>query len=356
MFRASRAAPAPGLVTLLLTPLLVLALLLSADAIEPPVVDADGRGPGPTAIRQQQLRAEATMLRADQQVKRLQRQRRQHKQLLRAARREFERTVERRDRVQRRLERAATRRDRAGLVFDRAVRVRPNPRGVQVTDKPRLRRQLRKLERRTAVLTRELRQRERQLERARQQKQSRWKKVSRARIIARKAARERAEDRLGTSILAMLELSQARADRDLRLAKLTRFRRPASGRVTQPYGCTGYRTNPRRGGCAHFHDGVDIAAQRGARVRASADGYVAYVGRNPWDKGRRSYVVIIGHPGGYHSVYAHLKPRRLIRAGQRVDAGDRIGKVGITGRTTGPHVHWEVWRDGRTLDPLRARR
>ncbi len=89
----------------------------------------------------------------------------------------------------------------------------------------------------------------------------------------------------------------------------------------------------------------------GASVRASADGYVAYVGWNPWDEGRRAYVVIIGHARDLETIYAHLKPVALVRAGQHVRRGQRIGLVGLTGHTSGPHVHWEVSRDFHTMDP-----
>ena len=91
-------------------------------------------------------------------------------------------------------------------------------------------------------------------------------------------------------------------------------------------------------------------------MRASADGYVAYVGFSPWDRGARAFIVIIGHARGYSTVYAHLQPTRLVRAGQRVSAGELIGRVGLTGKTTGPHVHWEVHEDGRTVKPKRRGR
>jgi len=133
------------------------------------------------------------------------------------------------------------------------------------------------------------------------------------------------------------------------------FRKPVRGHVSQRYGCTGYRSNPKRGRC-WFHDGIDIAGPRGSKVRASADGYVAYVGRNPWDRGRRSFVVIVGHARGYETVYAHLKPVRRVKAGQRVRRGQVVGVVGMTGHTSGPHVHWEVKKHGRTVDPRRAGR
>jgi murein DD-endopeptidase MepM/ murein hydrolase activator NlpD len=99
---------------------------------------------------------------------------------------------------------------------------------------------------------------------------------------------------------------------------------------------------------------VDIATRAGTSVRASADGYVAYVGWNPWDAKRRAFVVIIGHARGIETIYGHLRPVRKVRAGQRVRRGQAIGVVGLTGHTTGPHVHWEVSRDFQTMDPLAA--
>jgi murein DD-endopeptidase MepM/ murein hydrolase activator NlpD len=91
-------------------------------------------------------------------------------------------------------------------------------------------------------------------------------------------------------------------------------------------------------------------------VRAAAAGTVAYAGWNPWDRGRRAYVVIIGHAEGIETIYAHLKPVRMVRAGERVQRGQRIGVVGLTGHTSGPHVHWEVSRDFQTMDPRHAGR
>ena len=116
---------------------------------------------------------------------------------------------------------------------------------------------------------------------------------------------------------------------------------------------TAARARPGRHGrdrCGRFHDGIDIATPRGTRVHASAAGYVAYVGWNPWDRGRRAFVVIIGHARGIETVYAHLAPVRMVRAGQAVKRGQAIGVVGLTGHTTGAHVHWEVSRDFRSMD------
>jgi murein DD-endopeptidase MepM/ murein hydrolase activator NlpD len=338
-----------------MAPLLAITLVLSLEAATPAAVEAGAGVGSSTAIRQRQLQAEATMLRADKQVKRLQASRRQHVHRLEAAKRKLSQVIGRRDAKRQRLERTAARLEGAEHALARTVRVRPNPSGRQVVDKPAARKHIRQLEQKARQLKRQAHEFERAVDRARKAKQAR-QKVSRARIEARKAARKRAEDRLAAAIKQMLELSRQRAGDRFSLATVKGFRKPASGTISQRYGCTGYGANPRRGRCRHFHDGVDIAARRGTPVRASADGYVAYVGRNPWDAGSRAVIVIIAHAGGYESIYGHLQPKRMARAGTRVERGDVIGRIGITGRSSGPHVHWEVRRGIHSFDPLRAGR
>jgi murein DD-endopeptidase MepM/ murein hydrolase activator NlpD len=129
------------------------------------------------------------------------------------------------------------------------------------------------------------------------------------------------------------------------------WRWPVRPRITQSYGCTGFRLEPPRGSCAHFHDGIDLGPGQGARVLAPADGVVAYVGWSPLGAGDRAFIVVMGHAGGYESLYGHLLPVRKVRVGQWVKRGTTIGLVGNTGRSTGAHLHWEVSRGWRTLDP-----
>jgi murein DD-endopeptidase MepM/ murein hydrolase activator NlpD len=150
----------------------------------------------------------------------------------------------------------------------------------------------------------------------------------------------------------MLTIAKERAAND----ELGRLARPARGRVSQGYGCQAIRTRHGDRACTRFHDGIDIAAPQGTPVRAAAAGTVAYAGWNPWDRGRRAYVVIIGHAEGIETIYAHLKPVRVVRTGEHVRRGERIGVVGLTGHTSGPHVHWEVSRDFQTMDPRRVGR
>jgi murein DD-endopeptidase MepM/ murein hydrolase activator NlpD len=129
-----------------------------------------------------------------------------------------------------------------------------------------------------------------------------------------------------------------------------------SGHVSQEYGCTGFSWEGPRGGCDHFHDGIDIVAPAGTPVRAAGDGRIVFVGYNPYDPpGDRAWIVTIDHGDGLVTWYAHLRPVRPagIWAGGRVDAGDVIGYEGNTGRSTGYHLHWAVQRNGAFVNPRR---
>lgn len=131
---------------------------------------------------------------------------------------------------------------------------------------------------------------------------------------------------------------------------------PTVGRVTQPYGCTGFRMEPRRGDCAHFHAGIDIANTRGTPVRAAAAGTISYVGREPWYNGEdRAWVVIISHGNGVKTIYVHLiaKPMDGVKKGKVVDRGQLIGLMGSSGRSTGPHLHFGVWVNRVGVDPAK---
>jgi murein DD-endopeptidase MepM/ murein hydrolase activator NlpD len=130
-----------------------------------------------------------------------------------------------------------------------------------------------------------------------------------------------------------------------------RFMWPTSGTVTQEYGCTGFRLEPPRGGCAHFHSGIDIANGSGTPIRAAGDGVVAFVGWNRYDGSNPAFVVMIAHGGNINTFYSHLLPRYVVRSGAKVRKGQLIGYMGSTGNATGPHLHWEVMRGYSPLNP-----
>lgn len=353
MFRAHRAIPR-SVSPRLLTCALALLLVLTAGTLDAAPVQAGGTSVI-SSVRARQLSAEDAMRRADGQIARLQQQRGNHAKLLRAAKKRLARAIERRRAADGRADEAGTRLRDLELTLARETRVRPNPAGSQKTDKPKLRKRIGKLRQHVRQLEVKVRKTERKEDRARALKRSRVSRPTTARIEARKRERERAEARLSSAIYQMSALSRDRAGR-FGLSSVKGFSRPAKGRLSQPFGCTGSRTNPRLGACKHFHDGVDIAAPVGTKVKAAADGYVAYVGWSPWDNGERAFIVVIGHAARYESVYAHLQPRRKVRAGQKVKRGDVIGTIGMTGLTTGAHVHWELRRGGTNVNPLKAGR
>lgn len=119
---------------------------------------------------------------------------------------------------------------------------------------------------------------------------------------------------------------------------------PMAGNVTQPFGCTGFGWEPPLGSCAHFHQGIDIVAPEGTRVRASGDGLIAYIGWNYADGADPAWIVIIAHSEGLQTWYAHMRPAYPggITQGSVVKAGQVIGYEGSTGHSTGAHLHWAV--------------
>jgi murein DD-endopeptidase MepM/ murein hydrolase activator NlpD len=108
----------------------------------------------------------------------------------------------------------------------------------------------------------------------------------------------------------------------------------------------GDRVDPFTGNWA-VHRGVDIAAQKGQLVTAAAPGVVSVA---QWLAGHGLHVEV-DHADGTVTRYSHLS-MVLTSAGTRLERGDPIGLAGNTGRSTGPHLHFEVWRDGRAVDPL----
>jgi len=108
----------------------------------------------------------------------------------------------------------------------------------------------------------------------------------------------------------------------------------------------GMRMNPVVGRVM-FHAGADLAAPQGSPVRATATGVVERAG---WSGGY-GLLVALHHQDGYETRYAHLS-QVSVETGQVIEKGQVIGFVGSTGRSTGPHLHYEVRRNGQVLDPL----
>jgi murein DD-endopeptidase MepM/ murein hydrolase activator NlpD len=117
---------------------------------------------------------------------------------------------------------------------------------------------------------------------------------------------------------------------------------PAEGRVSSRFGM---RVHPITGQ-QRMHSGMDIAAPTGTPVRAAAGGVVSFAG----SRGGYGNTVIVDHPDGTQTLYAH-KHTLGVQVGESVRAGQTIGTVGSTGQSTGPHLHFEVRRNGEPQDP-----
>jgi murein DD-endopeptidase MepM/ murein hydrolase activator NlpD len=130
----------------------------------------------------------------------------------------------------------------------------------------------------------------------------------------------------------------------LRLASIPRGL-PVNGYITDGFGM---RRNPFNGEGREVHEGLDIAVDFGTPVAATADGLVIYAAPHAG----YGNLVIVYHSNGITSRYGHLS-RISVEAGQRVKRGDQVGNVGSTGRSTGPHVHYEIRENDQSVDPLR---
>ena len=147
-----------------------------------------------------------------------------------------------------------------------------------------------------------------------------------------------ASDAKGASLETLLAHLEENSARLLQTPSIA----PTRGWMTSTFG---YRTSPFTGN-REFHRGIDIAGRAGTPILATADGEVQFAGK------RRAFgtCVILRHGYGVETKYGHLE-EVLVHEGDKVKRGQKIGLMGSTGRSTGPHVHYQVQVNGRTVDP-----
>ncbi|WP_344675748.1 M23 family metallopeptidase [Sphingobacterium kyonggiense] len=119
--------------------------------------------------------------------------------------------------------------------------------------------------------------------------------------------------------------------------------KPHQGKITSRFG---YRRNPFTNRGLEMHSGIDIKGNVGELIKATAAGKVLHAGY----KGQYGKVVIIQHSNGWETRYAHLS-RTNVKVGQHIEAGQVIGNLGNTGRSTGPHLHYELLSYGKKMNP-----
>jgi murein DD-endopeptidase MepM/ murein hydrolase activator NlpD len=118
---------------------------------------------------------------------------------------------------------------------------------------------------------------------------------------------------------------------------------PVEGKVSSGFGRRGIRG---------FHSGIDIPAATGTPIRAVADGLVVLSGKSLDGYSRYGKIVIVEHGNGIRTVYAHNQ-KNHVKTGECVKAGEVIAEVGSSGNASGPHVHFEIRREGRPVNPLK---
>ena len=127
-------------------------------------------------------------------------------------------------------------------------------------------------------------------------------------------------------------------DKSVSVVSSSKFNWPAKGVVTSKFG--------KRWG--KMHEGIDIGCPEGTPVYASSAGKIIFSGK----KGGYGVVIIIQHPGEWFTIYAH-NSKNLIGQGQSVKKGQKIAISGQTGRATGPHLHFEIRKGVKPVDPLK---
>jgi murein DD-endopeptidase MepM/ murein hydrolase activator NlpD len=133
---------------------------------------------------------------------------------------------------------------------------------------------------------------------------------------------------------------------DLRMALGTLFISPLKGTGARLSSSFGWRADPFDGS-QRLHEALDLAAPTGTPVKAASSGRVSMVGNSP----TYGKYIIISHSGGFQTLYAHLSVTS-VQQGAQVDQGTKIGEVGSTGRSTGPHLHFALYKDDKAVNPL----
>ncbi len=134
------------------------------------------------------------------------------------------------------------------------------------------------------------------------------------------------------------------SDYEYKKATGTLFIYPTRGRLTSPFG---YRIDPFTG-TRRMHYGIDLANRIGTPVRATMAGVVVIIANHPQGYGN---FIVIQHARGYQSLYGHWSAI-LVHKGQRVAQGQKIGLIGTTGRSTGPHLHFSIYKNHVPVNPL----
>lgn len=155
------------------------------------------------------------------------------------------------------------------------------------------------------------------------------------------------EKKLNAQSLSFKELVELTKERELRLANLPAIQPVRNSDLKRLASGYGWRIDPVYG-TRKMHWGIDFTADSGTEIYATGGGIVEVAKRNAWGYGRE---IVINHGFGLKTRYAHLS-KFLISVGDTVNRGDLIGLMGNTGKSTGPHLHYEVEKEGQKVNPI----
>lgn len=161
-----------------------------------------------------------------------------------------------------------------------------------------------------------------------------------------KSIRKNEGGEMGSELLSAEEISKFYdnyLNKMVRHVAFTPMGYPHFGVITSGYG---HRENPFTDEGVESHKGLDIRGRYGEIVKSTASGSVIFAGR----RGGYGKCIVIDHGNGFETYYGHLSSI-LVREDQKVNAGDEIGKIGSTGRSTGPHLHYEIHKNGKIINP-----
>lgn len=166
-------------------------------------------------------------------------------------------------------------------------------------------------------------------------------------LIQTKSEIDRLERRLHAQSLSFTELAELAKDKERMLAHIPAIQPVRNSALKRGISGFGWRIDPHYK-TRHMHTGIDFTADRGTEIYVTGDGYVEEIENKRWGYGKS---IIINHGYGYKTRYAHLSEFK-VKKGQKVKRGELIGLIGSTGKSTGPHLHYEVVKDGVKVNPI----
>ena len=158
---------------------------------------------------------------------------------------------------------------------------------------------------------------------------------------------DRLERRMNAQSMSFRELIDLVKDKENMITCVPSIQPVRNSDLKRAIGGFGWRIDPIYR-TRHMHTGIDFTADRGTEVYATGDGVVEEIEVRGWGYGKS---ILINHGYGYQTLYAHLSAFN-VKKGDKVKRGQLIGRVGSTGRSTGPHLHYEVIKSGTKVNPI----